>query len=280
MRRFSPFAVPVLFAGLALCAVAGCSDEDPASSEPPISVDVYFNLDVDGAGLVRNSFAYTNAAGTIYSIQTLRFIISDLALHTDDGRTVPLKEVHFYDVSDASTQSLHATGLPHADYTRLTFTFGLDESKNVRDRYLHSYPALHAAMYWPPAMGPTLGYHYMQLEGDFKFSPDSTIGYTTHTGARQLDGIDPAPHHFFFAVDAPFTPTHIHEGGTGELEIHFNLNGWYADHLPADGFDSQYDFKDLPDQGIMDDLDAQGKLQANGAFCFSATLTATGGHDH
>jgi hypothetical protein len=119
----------------------------------------------------------------------------------------------------------------------------------------------------------------MQLEGNFETSPGGpTAGYTTHAGAFQIDGVDPAPRHFFFEVDAPFTPTHVHE--VGELEIFINLNGWYIDHAPADGFDSAYDFNDLPDQMIMDDGDAQAKLQANGPFCFSATLEATGGHGH
>jgi hypothetical protein len=144
-------------------------------------------------------------------------------------------------------------------------------------------------MVWPTGLGPDLGYHYMQLEGNYEQTPGgATGGYTTHTGARHLDGTNPdypgvvdnPAHHFNFSISAPFTPAHVHEGGHGELQIVFNLNGWYMDHAPADGVDTQYDFKTLPDQMIMGDLDAQGKLRTNGPGCFSATMVAHGGHDH
>jgi hypothetical protein len=289
MRRLSTLRVGiiVLALGLSLGGLPACSD-DPAATEPPIEVDVYFALDVEGAALQLNSLVYATPAGTNYSIKVLRFILSDIRLHADDGSSVLLKSVHFYDVADASTQTFHVAGLPHTNFTHLTFTFGLDESKNLRDKY-QSYTALHAVMQWPTGLGANLGYHYMQLEGNYETSPGgATAGYTTHTGARQLDGthpdypgvVDATPHHFHFEVTAPFTPQHIHEGGHGELQIGFNLNGWYTDHAPADGFDSSYDFTTLSDQMIMPNLDAQARLQANGPFCFSATLTATDGHDH
>jgi len=85
---------------------------------------------------------------------------------------------------------------------------------------------------------------------------------------------------FSFPVSASFTPAHVHEGGHGELDINIDLNGWYTDHSPGDPVDTQYDFKTLGDQMIMGNIDAQTKLQTNGPGCFSATLTAHGGHDH
>jgi hypothetical protein len=91
---------------------------------------------------------------------------------------------------------------------------------------------------------------------------------------------DATAYHFSFPVSAPFSPVHIHEGGHGELEISFNVNGWYLDHTPSDGDDTSYDFTTLGNQMIMGNLDAQGKLQTNGPGCFGAKLTSTGGHDH
>jgi hypothetical protein len=287
LRRSGPSSMSttrtIIFAGLVLLLTcAACSDDSAAPADETIVVDVFFDVNVDGAPLLLNSMIYTNAAGTIYSIKDLRFILSDVRLHTDDGRDVLLKSVHYFDVADPTTQIIHVAGLPHADFTSASFTFGLDESKNVRGKYA----ALPAIMDWPPGLGPDLGYHYMQLQGNFEQTGGSTAGYTTHTGARQLDGthpdypgvVDAAPHHFHFAVNAPFTPAHIHEGGHGELEIHFDLNGWYLDHTPSDGVDTEYDFNTLASQAIMGDLDAQGKLQANGPGCFSVTLAAHDAH--
>jgi MbnP len=267
--------------------VVACG-EDTTAPATPSTIDVYFNLNVDGPGLRLNDLSYATPAGTKYSIKVLKFVISDVVLHADDGKTAKLADVHYFDVGDGSTQTFRDSSVPHANWVSVSFTFGLDESKNVRDKY-QTMTKFHAAMQWPTGLGANLGYHYMQLEGNYETSPGgATAGYTTHTGARQLDGtnpdfpgvVDATPYHYFFTVDLPFTPTHIHEAGHGELELFFNLNDWYLDSTPADGNDTSYDFTTLGNQMIMGNLDAQARLQANGRFCFSAVLRATGGHDH
>ena len=62
------------------------------------------------------------------------------------------------------------------DYISISFTMGLDSSKNITNLFLNEnfFPSFS----WPEFLGG--GYHYMQLEGDF-----NTIlqGYATHTGA-------------------------------------------------------------------------------------------------
>lgn len=271
---------------LTVLVAMGCSNDPSTPAATTGSADVFFSLNVDGAPLQLNSMIYTNPAGTKYSIKTLRFIISDLQLHTDTGTTVSLKKVHYFDIGDASTQVIHVSSLPHANFVSVSYTFGLTTAKNTRN----AYPAIPPIMVWPTGLGPDLGYHYMQLEGNYETDAvtHATAGYTTHTGPRHLDGTnpdypgvtDPVAYDFSFPVSASFTPAHIHEGGQGELDITFNLNDWYLDHLPADGVDTQYDFKTLSNQMIMGDLNAQGKLQTNGPGCFSAALVAHGGHDH
>lgn len=280
----------VLFAGLLLLAalVAGCGDDDPVAVEPPVTVDTYFAFTVNGQDLVLNSVAYDNPAGRKYSVRILRFVLSDIRLHSAQGSEVLLKDVHYLSLADPSSQIIHFEGgVPHEDWDRVTFTFGLDETRNVRDRYL-SMTKFHTEMAWPTSLGANLGYHYMQLEGNYEETPGgTTAGYTTHTGPRELDGtnpdfpgvVDAAPHHFHFSVDLPFTPTHIHDGGTGEVTLHFELNGWYVDHTPADGDDTEYDFTDHPAM-IMGNLEAQAALKANGPFCFSASMESHGGTHH
>lgn len=277
---------------LALCSMAallisitGCSDDDTpaAPTEDPITVDVFFDVNVSGQPLQLNSLIYTNEAGTKYSIKTLRFVISDVTLHAADGTTMELADLHYYTIADAATQSFRVyNGIPHKDWDRVTFTFGLDETKNVRDKYIDMF-GFHQDMAWPIGMGASLGYHYMQLEGNYETTPGVTAGYTTHTGAHQLAS-DPVPLHYFINVEVDVPQTHIHEGGLGELTLHFDLNGWYKDHNLSDGDDTLYNFKDLEGtmmgQMIMGNKDAQTKLMKNGPFCFSATLESSGGHDH
>ncbi len=269
-----------------LMCVASCGDDDPVVVEDPIDVTTSFNLNVDGAGIILGSAPnYTNSSGTTYSIQTLRFVISHLTLHNADGGSFEIADLHYYNVNDLSTQSFTKGGLPHAEWTRVTFTFGLDENDNVRDKYL-SRTQFHNDMTWPATLGANLGYHYMQLEGNYSTGPGTTAAYTTHMGPRQLDGtnpdfpgiVDATPYHFHFGVDLPITPTHIHNGGHGQLTINFNLNDWYKDSDAGDGTDTEYDFSDYPTQMVMGNLDAQGKLHTNGRFCFSADFESHGGH--
>lgn len=272
-------SIRLLVTGLFLATLVAVSCTDDPTTPPDTNTgaaDVFFGFDVAGAPLQLNLMNYSTPAGTVYSIKTLRFIISDLHLHTDDGKTVVLKSVHYYDLGDPTTQSIHVNNLPHANYISVSFRFGLTTANNARN----SHPGIPDIMVWPTGLGADLGYHYMQLEGNYETdaTTHATAGYTTHTGPLHLDG-DPT-YDFSFPVSIPFTPAHVHEGGHGELDITFDLNGWYTDHTPADGVDTQYDFKTLSNQTIMGNLDAQGKLQTNGPGCFSATMLAHGGHDH
>ena len=274
MSSIRPLLIALLVSAV---GAVGCSNDPTVPPGTPTtgSADVSFGFTVNGAPLALNLMNYTTPAGTLYSVKTLRFIISNLRLHTDDGKSVLIKSVHYYDLGDATTQTIHVNDLLHANYTSVSFTFGLDDAHNKPNEY----PSIPAIMNWPPEPGANFGYHYMQLEGNYETDAGThaTAGYTTHTGPAYASGTS---YDFSFPVSASFTPAHIHEGGVGKLDINFDLNGWYMDHTPADGVDTSYDFKTLADQMIMGNLDAQGKLRANGPGCFSATLTATGGHDH
>ena len=287
MAARTPFALVALAIMLALSAAfVACGGDDAVVAEQPIAVDVFFDFSVAGQPLILNQMSYSNPRGRKYSIKVLRFVLSDIELHSEQGNHLKLRDVHYFNLADPASQTIHFEGgVPHADWNRVTFTFGLDETRNVRDRYL-SMTRFHTEMAWPTGLGANLGYHYMQLEGNYEVDPGgATAGYTTHTGPRQLDGsnpmfpgvVDATPYHFYVNVEAPVTPTHIHEGGTGEVTIHFELNGWYTDHTPADANDTEYDFTDYPAM-IMGNLEAQAKLQSNGPFCFSASMESHGGH--
>jgi hypothetical protein len=269
---------------LGLVGSLACGD-DTVTNTVPTDVTTYFNLNVDGSPLILNNLGYTKSAGTAYSIKTLRFVLTDIVLHDVDGGAVKIADLYYYDLADPSTQSFKYTGLPHKEWNSVSFTFGLDATDNVRDKYI-AKTQFHSAMQFPTTLGPDLGYHYMQLEGNYATGATTTSPYTTHMGPRHLDGtnpdfnneVDPVAYHFDFAVSLPVTPLHIHNGGHGELTISFNLNDWYKDSDAGDGQDTEYDFSDYPTQAIMGNLDAQGKLQANGRFCFTAKLEAHGGH--
>jgi hypothetical protein len=202
---------------------------------------------VNGNPLILDSMMYTNLANENYSVQTVRYLISDIILHTDNGTNTLLDEVHFIDISIDSTLTLHISEIVDKNYTAISFTMGLDSTKNVTDLFLNEnfFPSFS----WPEFLGG--GYHYMQLEGDF-----NTVfnGYATHTGAT--NGLD-----FSFTKNFPIA-LNI-ENANSTVIINMEINNWY----------SKPNTIILTTNGIMSNEDKQTLLQANGiADVFSVNI--------
>ena len=198
-----------------------------------LSTNINFKHYVDGIELVVNEMIYTNQSNDNYSIQTLRYLISDITLHTNNGDETVLNEVHFIDISIDSTLILNIPQINYQNYTSISFTMGLDSIKNITNLFLNEnfFPSF----VWPEFLGG--GYHYMQLEGDF-----NTVfnGYTTHTGGT--NGID-------FSFNKIFSITDI-----TDININMEITNWYKNP----------EIFDLTTDGIMGDINKQTILKANG----------------
>jgi hypothetical protein len=262
----------------ALAWAVACSDDDEHVHAPEVPGTVNFNLDnvVDGDPVVLDgtTIRYVNPSGTGYSIATLRYVISDVTLHTTSGQVYGMNGIHYRDQALEETRGFSIDGVPRGTYDMVSFTFGLDETKNIRNRYATVDPVFDGAMAWPSGLGADLGYHYMQFEGNFELTGGGTAGFTTHSGARQCaspcgpdNGVDAFPHHHYFRVEMPIAPTTIN-GNAFDVTIEVNVNGWFTD--PID-----FDWNDLTNQMIMPNLTAQATLMTNGPSCFSATIAAS-----
>ena len=201
-----------------------------------LSLNINFKHYVDGSELVANEMIYTNTSNDNYSIQTLRYIISDITLHTNNENETLLDEVHFIDISIDSTLTLNIPQINYQNYTSISFTMGLDSIKNITNLFLNEnfFPSF----VWPQFLGG--GYHYMQLEGDFN---SVFNGYTTHTGGT--NGID-------FSFNKIFQITEITE--ITEITINMEITNWYKNP----------EIFDLTTDGIMEDINKQVILKANG----------------
>ena len=148
-----------------------CKKDDPIAT----NITVNFTHTVDGSDLITNNMIYTNTAGENYDIQTLKYLISDITLHDENGNSLLLEEVHFIDISDESTSSFTYQDVANNNYTSISFDMGLDVDKNISNKYVNE--DFHTTMFWPEPMGG--GYHYMKLEGAYN---TDTTKYNTHTG--------------------------------------------------------------------------------------------------
>ena len=186
--------------------------------------------------------AYTNAAGEKYNVQTLKYLISDITLHSDDGNTLLLDEVHFIDISDASTFSFTVKDVPNNNYTSISYTMGLDTIKNINNLYVNEI--FHSAMVWPETNGG--GYHYMKLEG--AYNNDSTF-YNTHTGGTM--GGD-----YSFNNMEDISLTVDDDLGDVSINVNMEINNWY--NSP-----NQIEFSSYG-MGIMMNMVMQMNIQMNG----------------
>ena len=158
------------------------SVDDGGCNYAPISnLKIHFTQTVDGNPIILNQMIYTNQANDNYDVQTVRYLISDITLHADDGTSTLLDEVHYVDISIASSLILNIPEITNKNYNAISFTMGLNAIKNVTNLFLNE--SFFPAFALPEFLGG--GYHYMQLEGDY-----TTIfqGYATHTGGT--NGLD------------------------------------------------------------------------------------------
>ena len=224
-----------------------------SACEKPTKTDLTINFtqSVDGTELTTNSMIYTNSAGEDYDVKTLKYLISDITLHADDGNTLLLDEVHFIDISDASTFSFTVEDVPNNNYTSISYTMGLDTIKNINNLYINE--SYHSAMAWPETNGG--GYHYMKLEG--AYNNDSTF-YNTHTGGTM--GSD-----YSFNNVEDISLTVDDDLGDVSINVNMEINNWY--NSP-----NQIEFSSYG-MGIMMNMMMQMNIQMNGTTdVFSVTV--------
>jgi len=221
--------------------------------EKAIATDITINFThtVDASELMNNTMIYTNEAGENYDIQTLKYLISEITLHSENGSSLLLDEIHFIDISDESTFSFNYNDLPNNNYTSISFDMGLDTVKNITNKYVND--DFHLTMFWPEPNGG--GYHYMKLEGAYK--NDSTF-YNTHTGGTM--GGD-----YSFYNEDDISLTVDDDLGNVSININMEINNWY--NSP-----NQIEFSSYG-MGIMMDMTMQMNIKVNGSTdVFSITI--------
>ena len=218
------------------CKREGCTDpiainfEDNASKDDGTciyknSLTINFTQTVDGVDLLDghscciSSLNYENTAQEKYNVQTLKYIISDIALHSNNGDTLSIKEVHYIDVNSNTTLRFEKTDLKEGNYSTISFTMGLNNENNISNKYVNE--TFHSPLIWPEPLGG--GYHYMKLEG--AYNNDSTF-YNTHTGAIGNSNTDPLRQDYSFNVSENIS-INITDRSRNRITINMEINNWY-----------------------------------------------------
>ena len=160
---------------------------------------------VDGQELILDTIMYQNAAGNPYSVNRLRYYLSNFRFVRSDNFEVTVDGgAYFTDAREGTTLTLQ--DVPAGSFKGLRFNFGIPADLNVYGNLPNT--SENVGMVWPEQMGG--GYHFMKFEGYFS-SPTGTDGYAIHVGnnACLADITIATP----FDVDAD-----------GSMIIGFNLN--------------------------------------------------------
>ncbi len=185
---------------------------------------------------------YTNAAGDNYNIETLRYLISNIYLHSSDGSSKLLKEVHFIDAADHSTLTFDAGELDNGTYSKISFTMGLDTSLNTPNRYVNPQNnPIHKHLWWPGDL-----YHYMKLEGSYD---TITQGYKAHTGPTMAMDMS-------FDKEFDISLNVDDDLGDVNLSVNMEINNWFQNP-------NTISFDDFPN-GMMENMNMQHKFEQNG----------------
>ncbi|MBR9831146.1 hypothetical protein GYB57_03275 [bacterium] len=256
MKSFKiKYPIVLLMAGALFLTSCDKDDEDPLTPVPATyKTTVTFNHVSGSNALTLNApnTPYTNAMGQQYNVSKLRYLISDVTLHHSNGTTVELDQYFFVDISKPETFTFSPSNqIPTGSYTSVSYTFGFDSEDNVSG----AYAELNAANWnWPAMLGG--GYHFMQLEGAFIDSSNSSSPFATHMGtARKFDANnDPVYEDNHFTVTLPNSSFEVNSDF--KLEFTMDINEWYTN--PTNWDFNQYG------AGIMPVYDAQILLNTNG----------------
>ncbi|MCH5598194.1 MbnP family protein [Niabella ginsengisoli] len=142
----------------------------------PLSVE--FDNIVGGQNLILNSTNYKNAAGETYKVQLLQYFISNIKVAKVDGTvyTIPQDSSYFL-INESDPESRFAKiRVPEGDYTKLTFTIGVDSLRSTMDVSKRTGvldPASgHDGMYWDW----NSGYIFFKMEGTSPQAPTDPTG--------------------------------------------------------------------------------------------------------
>jgi hypothetical protein len=130
---------------------------------------------------------YTNAAGEKFSISLVQYFISNIKVTTTAGSiyTVPQDSSYFLIKGADKATRFAKVKVPEGDYSKLTFTVGVDSLRSTMDVSKRTGPldpagGMEGGMYW----GWNSGYIFFKFEGSSPVISDDVNG--DPTGKKQF----------------------------------------------------------------------------------------------
>ena len=165
----------ITLALLASISILSCSSDDEETTEDLTgetgSVTLKFDNSVNGDDFIFGT-EYSRSNGETYTINTLKYIVSNITLTKDDGTVFEYSDdsdifiVDEADTNDAGEYWITLDGIDAADYTSITFGIGVDQerySKGADGQGDFLAEAEAEEMTWAWAMG----YKFFRVDGSY-----------------------------------------------------------------------------------------------------------------
>lgn len=170
-------------------ALFSCTDKDDESITGEGNLKLEFD-NVYNANNLAFDTPYVNSNAEVVKINKLKYIISNIVLAKADGTTfiVPKAQRYFIvDESISTTALLNLSAIPAANYTKVSFGIGVDQTQfNLGATGQGDFLTLAqtAGMMW----SWSAGYKFLAFEGTFTSSTVTTpASFMVHTGQTGTD---------------------------------------------------------------------------------------------
>lgn len=166
-----------------------CEKDVSSQYNPSASADLSVEFDhiAGGQNVLLGSTSYTNAAGESFTIDVLKYFVSNIKLTKTDGSEYVVPQDSSYFLVDESVSGANKIKLkvPEGEYKNISFVLGVDSLRNTMDISQRTGvldPAGTAAgMYW----SWNSGYIFFKMEGTSPQAPVDGTGnrkYRYHIG--------------------------------------------------------------------------------------------------
>lgn len=149
-----------------------CTDEEvqPESA----TIELNFNNEVDGSALVLNQ-NYVNANGDTYSVESLKYYISNVILTNTDSSTYTVPNSYY--LIDNISETVTIANVPTGSYSKITMSIGVDNTANLSTAQTGDLdPNNNMAWSWDT------GYKFLLFEGRYTSKNKTEGTFTFHVG--------------------------------------------------------------------------------------------------
>lgn len=199
--------------------VSSCkkSEDAPQKIDDPIyapygKLQVRFANEVDGQPVSLGAIANTNAAGNKYSVDLLKYYVTNFTLVKEDGTEKNFKNYNLIDASDSASTHFTLDSVINGAYTSVKFYIGVDADRNHTGAQEGALDPINGMIWtW------NTGYIFFKHEGNFKDSTGATKSLLFHLGTDR--GLS--------TITVPVSKFEV-KGNAKTLYLKFNLNKLYA----------------------------------------------------